>query len=220
MKHKKTGKIITIFLIFLLIASIVMLVLMAGIGFNPILLVVSLILFIPSIILLLAIWIVYNKIVNYKNKVAESLASIDIHLKLRFDLIPNLVATIKGYVKHEQEVLEEVMRLRNLAVNTVEEKEKVEVANQLVPKMRQIIAVSENYPKLKADAMFKSLMEELVAIEDKIVAARRFYDSNVNEYNTLISVFPNNFVSNAFGFEKCELLKIDAGENIVPKIDM
>jgi len=162
----------------------------------------------------------YNRMVKYRNKVKESLRLIDIHLKLRFDLIPNLVSTVKGYAKHEKEIFDKLIETRKLAVGAKEEKEKLEYANELVPQMRHVLAVAEDYPELKADSLFKSLMEELVLIEDKIAASRRFYDSNVSEYNTLIKVFPNNMIASMFNFEEMELFKIDVGEGFASKIDL
>ena len=160
----------------------------------------------------------YNKMVRYRNKIKESLALVDIQLKLRFDLIPNLVNTIKGYAKHEKELLQDVVKLRNQAASSTDEKEKLEFANKLVPQMKHMVAVAESYPELKSSAMFKSLMEQLVDIEDRLVSARRIYDSNVNEYNTTLQVFPNNFIGYMFGFKKEELFKIDAGESIVVSV--
>ena len=162
----------------------------------------------------------YNKMVRYRNKVKESLRLIDIHLKLRFDLIPNLVKTVKAYSKHENEVFSKLIEIRKKAVKAEDEKEKLEYANELVPNMRQVLIIAEDYPELKADSLYKSLMEELILVEDKIAASRRFYDSNVNEYNTLIEVFPNNIMASMFGFERMELFKIDVGENFSSKINM
>lgn len=171
-----------------------------------------------SVILCLFVVINYNKLVNYKHKVKESLALIDIQLKLRFDLVPNLVNTVKGYAKHEKEVLTEVIKARTMAVEAKTEEEKLEYANKLVPQMRNLIAVAESYPELKADALYKSLMGQLVEIEDRLVSARRIYDSNVNIYNTTIETFPQNIIASMFAFKTEPLFKIDAGENIVPKI--
>lgn len=182
--------------------------------------VIGIILIVFNFALLITYICVYNKIVGYNSKVKESLALIDIHLKLRFDLIPNLVNTVKGYAKHEKEVFVEVSRLRNLAVNATVESEKLEYSNQLVPQMKNLIAVSEKYPKLQADKLFKSLMEQLVEVEDRIVASRRIYDSNVNAYNTLIKTFPNNIVANIYGFEEQVMYRIDAGESLAPKVNM
>ena len=161
---------------------------------------------------------IYNKMVRYKNKVKESLALIDIHLKLRFDLVPNLVNTVKGYAKHEKEVLTEVTRLRNLAVKATDESQKLDYSNQLVPQMKSLIAVAESYPDLKAQPLFKNLMEQLGDIEDRIVSARRIYDCNVNEYNSLIQTFPSNLLAKTYGYTKEVLFKIDANERVLPVV--
>lgn len=160
----------------------------------------------------------YNKLVKYKNKVAEALALIDIQLKLRFDLVPNLVATVKGYVKHEQALLKEVIELRNKAANETDEGKKLEEANKLLPKLKQTVLLAEDYPELKADKLFKQLMEELSDIEDRIAAARRIYDSNVSTYNSSIQTFPSNMIASMLNFEKCELFKIDSAERIAPSV--
>ena len=157
----------------------------------------------------------YNKIIRYKNKIKESLALVDIQLKLRFDLIPNLVKVVKKYASHEKELFSEIVKLRNQAVKSTDEKEKLEYANKLVPQMKNIIAVAEGYPELKSSVLFKNLMEQLTDVEDRLVSARRIYDSNVNLFNTTIEVFPINILSAIFGFKREELFKIDAGESIV-----
>ena len=162
----------------------------------------------------------YNKMVRYKNKVKESLRLIDIQLQSRFDIIPNLVKTVKAYSKHEEEVFAKLIETRKNAMKASDEKEKLGYANEMIPEMRQVLVIAENYPQLKADSLYKSLMEELVLIEDKIAASRRFYDSNVNEYNTLIDVFPNNLFASMFGFKEMELFKIDVGENFNSKLNM
>lgn len=162
----------------------------------------------------------YNKMVKYKNKVGESLSLIDIHLKLRFDLVPNLVNTVKGYAKHEKELFDKLIETRKLAVKAKDEKQKLEYANELVPQIGRVLAVAESYPELKADVLYRDLMEELILIEDKIAASRRFYDSNVSKYNTLIEVFPNNIFASIFKFKKMELFKIDVGERFASKIDL
>lgn len=162
----------------------------------------------------------YNQMIKYRNKVGESLSLIDIHLKLRFDLIPNLVNSVKGYAEHERELFEQLIRTRKLAMDEKDEKQKLEYANELVPQMNRLVAVAESYPELKADVLFRDLMEELILIEDKIAASRRFYDSNVSKYNTLIEVFPNNIFASIFKFKKMELFKIDVGERIATKISI
>lgn len=172
------------------------------------------------LIVLISFTVAYNKMIKYKNKVKESLSLIDIHLKLRFDLIPNLVNVVKEYSKHEKEIFKQIIETRKLAIDAKEEKEKLEYANKLVPELRQILIIAEDYPQLKADSLYKSLMEELVLAEDKIAASRRFYDSNVSLYNTLIATFPNNIVASTFGFKEMELYKIDIGENFNTKINL
>lgn len=175
---------------------------------------VGIIMLILSVAVILYLIIGYNKLIRYKNKIKESLALVDIQLKLRFDLIPNLVNTIKGYAKHEKELFSQVTRLRKLATEAKTEKEKLEYANELVPHMKNLIAVAEGYPDIKSSALYKSLMEQLVDIEDRLVSARRIYDSNVNIYNTAVEVFPRNILAIMFSFKKEELFKIDAGENL------
>lgn len=170
------------------------------------------------VLLLLLIIAKYNKMIRYKNKVSEALSLIDIHLKMRFDLVPNLVETVKGYAKHEQETFVKTLELRALAVGAKTEKEKLEYSNQLVPKMKDIVMIAEDYPKLQADKLYKSLMEQLTDIEDRLVSSRRIYDSNVGLYNTLIQTFPNNAIAKIYGFEKETLFKIDSGENICPRV--
>ena len=180
---------------------------------------------IPIIVAVICIYLIgtvigkYNKMIKYKNKIDEALGLVDIQLKMRFDLIPNLVNIVKGYAKHEKEVFTSTIKLRNKAAKAQDESEKLELANQLVPKIKDILMVAEDYPKLKSEALFKSLLEQLSDIEDRIVSARRIYDSNVNMFNTLISTFPNNLLAKIFGHSKVQLFKIDAGENINTKIN-
>ena len=173
-----------------------------------------------AVILLILMIVKYNQMIRYRNKVKEGFALIDVHLKLRFDLIPNLVATVKGYAKHEKELLEEVIRLRQQATEAHDEKERIEYGNKLMPYMKSLIAVAEGYPELKSSALYTNLMEQLVDVEDRIVSARRIYDSNVNMYNTLIEVFPSNLIASAFGFKREELFRIETGEKIVPSVNL
>lgn len=167
-----------------------------------------------DVIIFLFIVINYNRLIKYKNKITESFALIDIQLKLRFDLVPNLVNVVKGYAKHEKEVFAQITQLRQQAIESNSEMEKIEKANQMVPQIKHIIAIAEDYPKLKSNTLYKDLMEQLVDIEDRLVAARRIYDSNVNIYNTTLETFPVNVIASIFGFTRQTLFKIDAGENI------
>jgi len=210
-------------------ASIIFFIIFTFITFAPMICTIPLFIdgkyVVPIIVAVVCIYLLgtvigkYNKMIKYKNKIDEALGLVDIQLKMRFDLIPNLVNVVKGYAKHEKEVFATTIKLRNKAAKAQNESEKLELANQLVPKIKDLLMVAEDYPKLKSEALYKSLLEQLSDIEDRIVSARRIYDSNVNMFNTLISTFPNNFLAKVFGHTKVKLFKIDAGENINPKID-
>ncbi len=202
-------------LILLPIALIVVGIVLAIITAIPALYAVS------AVGLVMLIWLIakYNKMVRYSNKVRESLALIDIQLKQRFDLIPNLVNTVKGYAKHEKELFENVTELRSRAMKTTDKKELIDCANESLPMIGQMCVIAEKYPDLKANGLFKQLMKEMTIIEDKLVAARRFYDSNVNMYNTSIQTFPNNLVAASFGFDYMQLYRIDGGEKMLATID-
>lgn len=204
------------------ILACVLLVVLGGV-FTLVSDVASLIFFILAVIAFVfavAVVILYNTMVSYRNKVKESMALIDIQLKTRFDLIPNLVETVKGYTKHEEKVFKSVAKLRNLALNSTDEKEKLDCANKVVPMMKSIIAIAEGYPELKSGVLFQDLMEQLSDIEDRIAASRRIYDMNVNTFNTLLERFPNNVFAKSFGFERMELFRIDTAERIAQKVDL
>jgi LemA protein len=206
-----------------LIIMAIMFPIIIGIGIviiMPNLFYISIVLLIISIVIMSTVVGKHNEIIRYKNKVKESFALIDVQLKLRFDLIPNLVSVVKKYAEHEKEVLTEITKLRKQAVESTIEKEKIEYANKIVPQIKNIVAISENYPDLKANTLFKSLMEQLVDVEDRIASARRIYDSNVSVYNMAIEQFPNSFVAKTYGFEREEMFKIESGEAIATKIHL
>lgn len=151
---------------------------------------------------------IYNRFVMLKQRVAEATADIDVQLKRRYDLIPNLVDTVKGYVKHEKEVLENVTKARADAVSAHDEGDDLDVKkqeakeNMLSSTLRTLFAVAENYPDLKANANFLDLQRELTDTENKIQAARRFYNTNVRDLNIATERFPSNIVAGMFGFTK------------------
>ena len=180
----------------------------------------GILLLILALFIFLLVVINYNKIIKQKNKVKESFSLIDVQLKLRFDLIPNLVTIVKKYAKHEKEVLTEVTKLRKLAVECEDEQERLDYANKLVPQMKNLIAIAEGYPELTSQRLFKSLMEQISDTEDRIAASRRIYDSNVTKYNTTIESFPCNVIAFIFDQKRETLFRIDVGENIMPKIDL
>ena len=152
-------------------------------------------------VILVYVWIVYNGLVTLKMRVEEALSQIDIQLKRRTDLIPNLVETVKGYAKHEKGVLEQVTEARSSLMNAKTAESKAEANNMLTDTLKSLFAVAESYPDLKASQNFLSLQEELSDTENKIAYSRQFYNSNVLAYNTKLQVFPDNIVANMLHFK-------------------
>ncbi len=172
----------------------------------------------PGLILLIAIplvillWVVamYNSLVRHGNFCRDAWSDIDTELKRRYDLIPNLVEVVKGYASHERQLLERVTEARNAAAaNHGSPDSQARDENHLVGQVRQMLAVAEGYPELKADRQFLELQTELVNTEDRIQRARRFYNANVRDLNTRIEVVPSNLIANAFGFKQREYFEID-----------
>ena len=163
-------------------------------------------------VFLAIVWVIatYNALVRLKQHCRESWSGIDTELRRRYDLIPNLVETVKGYAAHEREVLENVTRARTrAAASTGSPKSQANDENVLVGALRQLFAVSERYPDLKASGNFLALQEELANTEDRIQAARRFYNANVRDLNTRIEVFPSNLIAGMFSFAKEEFFEIE-----------
>ena len=162
---------------------------------------------------------IYNRLVKLRNLVQEAWSSIDVMLKKRHDLIPNLVETVKGYATHERETLENVTKARNLAVgaDSVEAKEAAE--KNLNRAMVNLFAVAEQYPDLKANANFQQLQAELSSIENDIEKSRRYYNGTVRENNTLVESFPSNIVANMYKFEKSKFFELEnIAEREVPNV--
>lgn len=150
------------------------------------------------------IWAAYNSLITAKVRVSEALSQIDVQLKRRTDLIPNLVETVKGYAAHEKGVLEEVTKARTSLMAAQGPEEKAKANNQLVGTLKTLFAVSENYPQLKANENFQQLQEELSDTENKIAYARQFYNSTVMDYNTKLAVFPTVIFANMLHFQPTE----------------
>ena len=163
----------------------------------------------PIIIVLIVaiavfVWYLYNSIIVAKLRVSESLSQIDVQLKRRADLIPNLVETVKGYAKHEKELFEKVTKERESLVSAKNIEDKAKVNNQLTETFKSIFAVAESYPALRASENFMQLQEEVSDTENKIAYSRQFYNSNVLDYNTKLKVFPNVFFAKLFNFKDAE----------------
>ena len=171
-------------------------------------------------ILALGIILIYNTLVKMKNRTKEAWADIDVQLKRRYNLIPNLVETVKGYATHERELFEKVAEARSRAMGAKGLKEKGVAENALTGTLKTLFAVSENYPELKASQNFLELQRELRDTEDKIQAARRFYNGNVRDLNIKIESFPANLIASNFGFKKMELFELtEPGERETPKVN-
>lgn len=173
------------------------------------------------IIIILAWYIVikYNKLISLRNLVKNAFADIDVQMKMRFDLVENLVNTVKGYAIHEKDTLTQLTQARSGFMNATTESEKIAANNQLTGTLKTLFAVAENYPDLKANQNFIQLQTELSDIENKIAAARRFYNSSVKDYNTAREVFPNNIIANLFWFNSQDSFTIEnEEEKKAPKV--
>jgi len=168
-----------------------------------------------AIVAVVIIWLVmiYNGLITLKNRTDEAWSDIDVQLKRRYDLIPNLIETVKGYATHEQATLEKVIEARNAAMaQSGHDASKAQAENELSGTLKSIFALSENYPDLKANQNFLKLQDELSDTENKIQAARRFYNGNVRDFNTKIEVFPNNAINNLLKFKKYDFFEASATE--------
>ncbi len=168
---------------------------------------------IPIIIVLVVVALIvagmYNSLVTLKNRTEESWSDIDVQLKRRYDLIPNLVSTVKGYAAHESGVFEKVTEARTQAMNAGTPDDKAQAENMLSGTLKSLFAVAENYPDLKANTNFLELQQELSDTENKIQAARRFYNANVRDLNTKIESFPTNIIAGMFAFVKREFFELE-----------
>jgi LemA protein len=161
---------------------------------------------------------IYNRLVVMRNRVDNAWSQIDVQLKRRYDLIPNLVETVKGYAAHESGTFEKVVEARNAAMNATGVKPKGEAENMLTDSLRSLFALAESYPDLKANTNFLSLQEELSGTEGKIAYARQFYNDSVMSYNTTAQTFPNNILAGMFGFGEREYFEIEAVAKEAPKV--
>lgn len=169
-------------------------------------------------VVILFIIYIYNSLIRLRLRVNNAWAQIDVQLKRRYDLIPNLIKTVKGYMKHEKGVLEEVTKARTSLISG-SMKEKAKASNQITEALKSIFAVAENYPQLKANENFKLLQEELSGTESKIAYARQFYNDSVMGYNQAIQVFPKNLFAKIFGFQEKDFFETKGKERENVKVE-
>ncbi len=171
------------------------------------------------VLAVLAFVVIYNGLVTLRNRVKNAWAQIDVQLKRRYDLIPNLVETVKGYAKHEKTVFEEVTKARANAINASGVAKQAQAENMLTGALKSLFAVAENYPDLKASQNFMMLQEELSGTENKIAYSRQFYNDTVMSYNIRIQQIPYNIIANMFGFGREELFEVQiSAEREAPKV--
>jgi len=169
----------------------------------------------PVAIGALVLWVIamYNQFVQLANRVKEAWSDIEVQMKRRYDLIPNLLETVKGYAAHEKDVFEKVTQARAAAIGAQTMPQHAQAENMLSGALKSLFAVAEAYPQLRANENFLELQRELTDTEDKIQAARRFYNGNVRDMNTLMESFPSNLVANIFKFQKQEFFELEEGES-------
>jgi LemA protein len=170
------------------------------------------------IVIIIALIAMYNGLIRLKNRVDEAWSDIDVQLKRRHDLIPNLVNTVKGYAAHERELFEKVTEARTAAMNAGTPAEKEKAENMLSGTLKTLFAVAENYPDLKANQNFLELQRELTDTEDKIMAARRFYNGNVRDFNTKLQAFPTNIIAGMLNFTKRDFFQVEEGDKALPEV--
>jgi len=176
--------------------------------------------FLGIIIILIFVFIAYyNKFIKLRNQADESFSGIDVQLKRRHDLIPNIVETVKGYAKHEASTLEKVVQARNIAMSATSVEDKAKAENMITGALKSLFALSENYPDLKANQNFINLQNTLSEIEDNIQNARRYYNAVVRDYNILCESFPSLIVANIFNFKKREFFEIEETERENVKVN-
>lgn len=164
------------------------------------------------VIIAIILIVIYNSLVTLRQRVNNAWAQIEVQLQRRFDLIPNLVETVKGHMAHEQDTLTKVTNLRTSWSNATTVEEKANLGNELSNTLKTIMAVAENYPNLKADQSFNQLQNEISETEDKVAYSRQFYNDTVTMYNTKLETFPSNLVAGMFGFKPSTLFNVDNDE--------
>ena len=175
-----------------------------------------------TIIVLIVIYAltIYNSFVQLNNKVKEAFSTMDVYLKKRWDLIPNIVETVKGYAKHEKDTLKEVVELRNSTYDKMSDEEKIKTNEQLSSGINKIMALAEAYPDLKANENFKDLSKQLTKVEDDIANSRKYYNGVVRIYNNKVEMFPSNIFAGLFGYKTKAMFEASANERENVKVEL
>lgn len=172
------------------------------------------------VIVLIYVIVTYNELVKSNNFVKEAFSTMDVYLKKRWDLVPNLVEVVKEYAKHEKETIEKITALRTNSYETMSMDNKINVNEQLTQGLSKIIAISENYPELKASQNFIELSHDLTKIEDEIANSRKYYNGTVRIFNNKIQMFPSNIIANMFNFHSANMFEANAEEKNNIKVDL
>lgn len=162
---------------------------------------------------------IYNSLVKLNNTVKEAFSTMDVYLKKRWDLIPNIVETVKGYAKHEKDTLEEVIKLRNSAYDTMTPNDKIKTNQELSSSVNKIMALAENYPDLKANENFKDLSSQLSKVEEDIANSRKYYNAVVRNYNDKVEMFPSNIFAGIFGHKSKKMFEVESQERENVKVE-
>lgn len=171
-------------------------------------------------VIFLYIFITYNSLVKSNNYVQEAFSTMDVYLKKRWDLIPNLVEVVKGYAKHEKEIIEKITVLRTNSYENMSTNKKININEQLTQDLSKIMVITENYPDLKANQNFIELNRNLVKIEDEIANSRKYYNGSVRIFNNKIQMFPSNIIAKIFGFHLANMFEADTNEKNNVKVDV
>lgn len=172
------------------------------------------------VVILIYIFVLYNSLVKLNNKVKEAFSTMDVYLKKRWDLIPNLIEVVKGYTKHEKDTLTEIVNLRNSTYDNMSDGDKIKTNEKLSAGINNIMALAENYPELKASENFKDLSSQLAKIENDIANSRKYYNGVVRMFNDKVEMFPNNIFSKLFGYKSKMMFEVSAAERENVKVEL
>lgn len=173
------------------------------------------------LVAIILIWVIvtYNRFVKLNNRVEEGFSTMDVYLKKRWDLVPNLVEAVKGYIKHENSTLKEIVKLRRGDYDSMTDDEKIDTGNKLATSLGKLFALAEAYPDLKSSENFKDLNKQLEKIEDDIASSRKYYNGTVREFNDLAKLFPSNIIAAIFGFKGHQMFGVDEEERKNVKVE-